>query len=656
MAVGGAVAAAVAVVGGLSLTGAAGPTALADPGVTVRWLLPAVRLVSDVAASLTIGLLLFAATVLPGRDGGGKSGLIATSVRPFVRRAAGIGAVWAASTAAVAGLTFAKISGLAPTTADFGAEFASYAWSLAPIRMLLLTASLAALVAAIAAVALRRPTVGWLVGLALAALIPLALTGHAAGSSDHELAVDSLAAHLISAGVWVGGLIALVLMRRRLGPDLATVASRYSTLALWSWFVIGISGLINAWLRVGQWSALGTTYGLLIAVKSGALILAGVAGWVHRRLTLRRLHAAAGEHECARLAAGRLFWRLVGGEIVVLAAAMGTAVALAASRPPTAIGSTTGLLTAAIESPTGYPVPEPLTAAAWVQTWRVDLFWCALALIMVGTYAMGMFRLRQRGDHWPLWRGAVWCGGWLIVVWATSGAAGVYGRVLFGAHMVGHMTVSMVVPPLLVLAAPVTLAMRAVPKRRDGSWGPREWLLALVHSRFLAALSQPLVAPTLFISSLIVFYYTPLFELSLSTHTGHVLMHIHFLLTGYLFSSVLIGVDPGPARPAYPLRLVLLFATMAFHAFFGIALVSGTRLLAPTVMGVGRLWGDTPIVDQQYGGAVAWGIGEVPVLVMAWVRSDERQARRSDRQADRDGGSELAAYNQRLATMAQRRD
>ena len=91
------------------------------------------------------------------------------------------------------------------------------------------------------------------------------------------------------------------------------------------------------------------------------------------------------------------------------------------------------------------------------------------------------------------------------------------------------------------------------------------------------------------------FYYSPLFELSLRTHTGHVLMHAHFLLVGYLFANVLIGIDPGPARPPYPMRLLLLFATMAFHAFFGVALVQGNQLLAPEVLApIGRTWGRSP--------------------------------------------------------------
>ncbi|WP_281276125.1 cytochrome c oxidase assembly protein [Xylanimonas allomyrinae] len=223
------------------------------------------------------------------------------------------------------------------------------------------------------------------------------------------------------------------------------------------------------------------------------------------------------------------------------------------------------------------------------------------------------------------------------------------------------MVLALLVPMLLVLAAPVTLLMRAVPGRRDGSRGPREWVLGFVHSRWGRVVSQPIVAGVVFVVGMIVFYFTPLFDWSLRSHVGHVWMVVHFTLAGYLFANALIGIDPGPNRPAYPQRLLLLFATMAFHAFFGVALMMQTSLLAADWFGnMGRPWGDSAIVDQQTGGSIAWGIGELPTLGLAigvavlWTRSDEREARRRDRQADRDGDAELAEYNAMLAKMAGR--
>jgi putative copper resistance protein D len=167
------------------------------------------------------------------------------------------------------------------------------------------------------------------------------------------------------------------------------------------------------------------------------------------------------------------------------------------------------------------------------------------------------------------------------------------------------------------------------------------------------------VAAVVFAGSIVVFYFSPLFGLALSTHVGHELMMIHFLLAGYLFANAVIGVDPGPSRPAYPMRLVLLFATMAFHAFFGVSLVSGDVLLAADWFS-STGWGIDALADQRDGGAIAWGIGEFPTLLLAmgvavqWARSDDREARRTDRAADRDDDARLAEYNAMLQGLAER--
>jgi putative copper resistance protein D len=227
--------------------------------------------------------------------------------------------------------------------------------------------------------------------------------------------------------------------------------------------------------------------------------------------------------------------------------------------------------------------------------------------------------------------------------------------------MLMHMTVSMAAPILMVLAAPVTLALRTLTPRQDNTLGPRELLLGLIHSRYLAVIGNPIVAAAIFFGSLVVFYFSPLFELALRTHTGHVLMTMHFLLAGYLFAWVLVGIDPGPRRWPPLLRLVILFATVSFHAFFGVALTTGTTLLAPSFYQSLHLpWAVDLLADQRNGGAVAWGVGELPTLILAllvtlaWVRSDDAESKRLDRQADRDDDAQLKAYNAHLAAISGR--
>jgi cytochrome c oxidase assembly factor CtaG len=219
----------------------------------------------------------------------------------------------------------------------------------------------------------------------------------------------------------------------------------------------------------------------------------------------------------------------------------------------------------------------------------------------------------------------------------------------------------MAIPVLLVPGAPVTLAMRAIRPRKDGSRGPREWILLAVHSRFATFIANPLVAAVLFAGSLWVFYFSPLFSWATTDHIGHQWMTVHFLITGYLFVQSLIGIDPVPYRLPYPFRLLLLLGTMAFHAFFGLAIMTGTGLLLADWYGaMGRDWGPSAIADQQLGGGIAWSVGEIPTLALAiavavqWSRSDAKETKRSDRNADRTHDAELNAYNENLARIAQR--
>ncbi|MEB4614837.1 cytochrome c oxidase assembly protein, partial [Leucobacter sp. M11] len=168
--------------------------------------------------------------------------------------------------------------------------------------------------------------------------------------------------------------------------------------------------------------------------------------------------------------------------------------------------------------------------------------------------------------------------------------------------------------------APMTLLLRSVRKRNDGSWGAREWVMWGIQTPWSKLVTNPIVAAIIFAGSLWIFYYTPLFRWAAEDHLGHQWMIIHFLISGYLFSLSLIGVDPVPKRFPYPIRLVTLLATMGFHAFFGVTIMSSTGLLLADWYGaMGRTWGAPPLEDQITGGGIAWGIGELPTLMLAII-------------------------------------
>ncbi|UFU02823.1 bifunctional copper resistance protein CopD/cytochrome c oxidase assembly protein [Ruania suaedae] len=652
---------------GLTFSGAAGPTELADAGPLVRWARPVVTVLWQLGASVTLGglvLLLFVLSPPPDHaraQAGPRAGRQhertgrergAGQAWPVAARAVMIaGPVWASCMVIDLVLGYATVAGRPIGGAGFGDELAFYLTEISTGRAALVAAVLA-VVASIACVAVAGYGSAVIAAvLAIAVLIPLATSGHASGSAYHELGMSGLFGHLLFAAVWVGGLVVLCVTASRLGRDLSAAATRYSAVALWCFVGVGVSGAANAWLRLGGWEGFLGNYGALLAVKILIFCGLGAIGLVHRVRTIRTLAPRPDG------GAPGAFWRLAAVEILVMGAVMGVAVALADTGPPVPQEAQENLSPA--EELSQQPVPPEPTFERWFTQGVPDLLYAYLAAVMAIVYITWVLRLRRRGDRWPLGRTVVWLVGVAGFAWITCGGPAVYGRILFSAHMLQHMTLVMVLPILFVLGAPVTLAVRALPARTDGSRGPREWLLAIVHSRWARLASHPVIAALNFAGSMILFYFTPLFEGALTTHIGHILMVLHFSLAGYVFVNVLIGIDPGPRRPIYPLRLVVLFATMAFHAFFGIAIISMDTLLAADYFGaLGLPWGVDALADQETGGEITWGIGEVPSLALAigvavqWARSDTREAKRVDRKADRDEDAELEAYNDMMAKMA----
>ena len=655
----------VAVLVAVSFSGAAAATALADPGAAVRWGLPVVDSLTDLALAVTVGALALVIGIVPRRA--------AVEAHPERRAtAAGAatadGAAWPAATrlAAVAAggwtvlavvrvvLSYAQVSG---TPVDLGASGAQLWLFVTQVDLGRAYAGIGLVAAVVTTLCLLvgTPTgAGWTGALVLVALWMQSGTGHASGVSHHEVATEALMLHLVGAALWIGTLAALALLAGRLGTDLSAAVRRYSVVAGWCLAAVGASGVVNGFIRVNGWSDLGTRYGVLLITKAALLAVLGALGLAHRRATIPRLSAGAGV----------AFARLVLVELAVMGAVSGVAVALSSSAPP--LPNVAPVDTSPAFRVLGHPLPPELTGQRWFTVWNWDVLMVAAAAAGAIVYVRWVWRLHRRGDRWPVGRTAAWLTAMVVFVWTTSGGPNAYGHVLFSAHMVQHMILATVIPVFLALSAPVTLALRALPARStrlggDASRGPREWILVLVHSRFGRFVANPIVAAVNFVASMIVFYYSQVFEWSLRTTEGHLFMVVHFSLVGYLFANALIGVDPGPDRPPYPQRLLLLFATMGFHAFFGVSLMSGDGLLVADWFGLlGRTWGASAIADQQTGGAFAWSIGEIPTLALAigvavaWARDDERLARRRDRRVDQVGDTELDEYNAMLARLAGR--
>ncbi|AGW42567.1 hypothetical protein O159_26570 [Leifsonia xyli subsp. cynodontis DSM 46306] len=630
---------------GAFLTG----TALQDPGDVVTYGIPIARTVHDLAATVAIGFLVVAAFFAPGQLK--RPGMLGWAQSRAARWAGWAAAVWFAAAVTVLVLTGVSVSGVQPRDPLFWPTLGTFLFGVELGQSLVVSAVCVLVTAVLALLARRLTTVGFAAGFALFALLPLALSGHAAGSFEHANAVNSLAVHLIGVTVWVGGLFALLAMRSTMKKGFAAAVGRYSTMAGWAFGAVAFSGVVNASLRLGSPADLLQPYGLLIVLKATILVLLGCAGAAQRRRVIPRLRRDPGDR--------RAFVRFAPAEVLFMAVAIGVSVGLSRSAPPVSQQPLTGA--EAQEGLLGFHYPPPVTMARMFTVFHLDWVWLALAATLAGLYVWAFVRLRRRGDRWPVRRLVAWLAGCLALVWLTSGGAAVYGLVHFSTHMVQHMGLMMIAPPLFVLGGPVLLALRVLPARQDGSRGIREWLLLFTHSGYLRFLSRPAVAGAVFAGSLVVFYFTPAFQSAMFSHEWHVLMCVHFLLSGYLFFWVFVGIDPGPPRPAYPILFIVMLATLAFHAFFGVAVMqSRTVLAADWWHALGQTGTAALLADQHVGGGVAWGASELPMVLVAllvsvqWMRSDERTARRLDRQAERDGDAELRAYNERLKQLSRR--
>ncbi|WP_240333926.1 cytochrome c oxidase assembly protein [Rothia sp. ZJ932] len=668
------------------LTGANAGTELADAGPTVRWLLPVVEVFQNTALATLIGSLLFAIGIVPRftDDTVGKAHYnmahtytkdqrIANLKREqypafsaIMNLASASSVVWALTSIAQLVLAYAEISGRAVNTSEtYTEELASYITTITAGQAQAFTVGVALVVSSLTFAVRSLTSLLLTLALSLLGIVTLALTGHSSGGDDHMGAVNSLGLHVLGMSLWTGGLITLAYISRTIsradagtgtvaGRRDSTLASRrvsmvvavlkrYSTVALFSFVLLLASGVINASLRMNSWADLTSNYGMQVVLKLALTVMLGAIGVAHR---VRLIPAM----ESGKTSGIRGLWQAIIAELIIMGAASGLAVALSRTAPPKS--DELPVDATPVRIITNYEMPPEPHVIEWFTQWRLDWFWVSIIAFLAFVYVWAYTRVRALGGKRSPLRLASWLVGLTLLFYATSGGLAVYSQVLFSAHMVEHMSLTMIVPTFLVLGAPVTLLLTALQPRQDGTRGPREWILRLVHSTWSKVITNPLFAGFNFAGSLVLMYFTPMFGISMRYHVGHEFMLVHFLLTGYLFVLVLIGIDPIPYRPIYPFRLLLLIATLGYHAFIGIAIMHGNSLLLASWFGnLGRPWGGSALEDQQLGGAIMWGMGEIPTMLVAvivaiqWASSDTKLTKRLDRQADRDNDAELKAYN-----------
>lgn len=632
-------------IGALSLADALTATGLPDPGPVTTYGLPFVRAAGEIASVLAVGSFLFAAFLVPPQS----NGVLDAGGYRALRLGTAASAVWTVCAALLVPLTVSDVSGqplhehLNPASIWSAASVVDIAgaWRW--------TAFLAAAVTVASLPVLRWSWTPALLAGALITLMPLGLTGHSSAGGAHDLATNSLLIHLAAGAVWAGGLLALLAHAIRAGEHADLAARRFSALALWCFVAMAASGVVNALVRVSVPDLVRTDYGWLVIGKFVALCLLGLLGWWQRRSGLVALRADPS-------ARGPLI-RLALVEAAVFGLTFGIAVGLGRTPPPPLLREPSP-----VEVAIGYDFAGPPTLVRVLFGWRFDLIFGTAAIVLAVLYLAGVRRLRRRGDAWPVGRTLGWLCGCAALLFATSSGLGRYMPAMFSMHMVAHMLLSMLVPILLVLGAPVTLALRALPAAGRGDPpGPREWLLAALHSRVSQFLTHPIVATVLFVAGFYGLYFGGIFDAAVDNHAAHVLMNVHFLLSGYLFYWVVIGIDPTPRQIPQLGKVAMVFASLPLHAFFGVVLMGMKSVLGESFYRSLQLsWHTDLLGDQRLGGGIAWAAGEVPLvlvmiaLLIQWRRSDARTAKRLDRAADRDDDAELAAYNAMLAELARR--
>jgi cytochrome c oxidase assembly factor CtaG len=281
----------------------------------------------------------------------------------------------------------------------------------------------------------------------------------------------------------------------------------------------------------------------------------------------------------------------------------------------------------------------PFTPASVLTDWELEPLLVGITAVAVGLYLAGVWRLRERGDHWPVGRtlSFVVGGGGLFVFASCSGLAA-YDDTLLSVHMVQHMILSMAVPVFGALGAPITLALRTLPRRG------RRVLLAALHSRVAKVLTFAPLTFALYVLSPWVLYFSGWYDATLHNDFLHHLMHLHLVVVGSLFFTPILGVDPVPGRLSYPFRMLTVMLTLPFHAFLGVTIMGQDDLIGGSWypgLHSEMPWLPDPHADQHLAGGILWASGDLVGLLFfgalftQWVRSSMREAKREDRRLDR---------------------
>lgn len=574
----------------------------------VVWALPTAKLFFNVSASAVIGALILACIALrPGS-------------REYARAlnfAGGSAVLWTLASVAGAVLNHLDSWGEPVTfTEGFSQRLGLFLTSVGLGQTSLVTTTMVAVVTMLCFAVRHIGLVAVTAGTAIAALVPLTLNGHPNYGEGHEAGIIAVALHIISAAVWLGGLITIVVLRPVLEQaQLRLVVRRYSTLALLAFAVLTFSGFLRFLATVGGAENFLSPFGFLVLVKITAAVALGLVGFVQRRWLLSRIE---------RDTSGRApyFWLLVSLELIIMGVASVLAVILLRLDEPVPDDPRVDYRILA-ESMADQPLPPVPGVLTFLTERAFDPLWFTLSAAALAFYLFGLMRLRSRRAKWPLTRTASWSGGVLMLLYVTNGGLNDYQNFLLSAQILAQTALTTVIPLLLVLGRPLALLMAASDARSDGAMGPGEWVRFIGRSRPARLLSSPYATTALLIVSVLVFYASPLLEWAAMELVGHQWMVAYFLAVGCLFVNSVFLSSRVPHQPR-PRLLAGLIAASFFYALLGTVMISSGYLLsADWYAAMESPWGIDPMEDQQSAGwyILVLGLTQLSILALAVLKA-----------------------------------
>jgi cytochrome c oxidase assembly factor CtaG len=273
-----------------------------------------------------------------------------------------------------------------------------------------------------------------------------------------------------------------------------------------------------------------------------------------------------------------------------------------------------------------------MRASQLAGDWSISPAALVGVLLAGGAYLAGA---RRAAPRWPHRRTAAFLAGLAVLVLASQSGIDGWSERLLSVHMLQHLLIIAPAALLLVTGAPVTLALRALPR------GGRDGLVRLLHARAVRVLAHPVTALSLFSVVVVATHVPSVYDAALRDPYVHALEHAVYLWTALLFWAPVVAADPLPHRLSPVGHVGYLLVAMIPMSAVGAALLSTDTVAYAPYLGPARTLGISALADQRSGATIMW-LGGTLVLVAATLAAawtallrEERRARAREAQADR---------------------